>query len=328
MSIRRYFRIKSMQFLYAQKLSKVDLYKVESLLINSTKKLSDLYIYFLCLILRIRNHALKLYDEYKLRSKNKNKENNNNELKINFIKNIAYNNIIKILSTNESLIKEYNSKSKKELFKKQDKWIFSFLKEMEKTNEKTIYFHELISSFEEEKKFIIKYYKFFFLFNDNLIEYLNLEKSCFLNEESNLDVAHKMVCETFFLIKKTDKDKDKYKNNYILYNTNKENKKFFLNLYRNTIIHKEKFNNIINKISNNWKVKRIATIDLIILQMAICEFLYFPNIPPKVTMNEYIEITKIFCMEKSKIFINGILDQTLKLLQKENKIFKIGKGLM
>jgi N utilization substance protein B len=78
----------------------------------------------------------------------------------------------------------------------------------------------------------------------------------------------------------------------------------------------------------NWDADRIAEIDTIILKMAICEFLKFPSIPIKVTINEYLEIAKEYSTPKSSIFINGILDNLVKEFQAENKIKKTGRGLM
>ncbi|WP_185857173.1 transcription antitermination factor NusB [Blattabacterium cuenoti] len=317
MSIRRHFRIRSLQFLYAQHLSKMDSNKVEENMLQSIESLHHMYIFLLYLILKIREKALKI------------KKNlyNNNKNKTDIIRKFAYNSVIKILSKNKYLIEEYRSTIKRDsvkiLWNQQEEYIFILFQEMQKSNFcKKLFFKEPCSSFEEEKRFIIKYYKNFVIPNKKLIGYI--EDLYYFNGEEDLYIAHTMVCKTLqFINHSTPK-------NFKLYNVykNNENKKFIIDLYRNTIFHKEEFNNLINDISNNWDIKRIAVIDLIILQMAICEFLYFPNIPPKATMNEYIEITKIFCMEKSKIFINGILDQIFKFLYKENKIFKIGKGLM
>ncbi len=78
----------------------------------------------------------------------------------------------------------------------------------------------------------------------------------------------------------------------------------------------------------NWDIKRVATLDLIILKMAVCEFLYFPTIPTKVTLNEFVEIAKQYSTDKSKDFINGILDRLMKELSAAGKIKKTGRGLV
>jgi N utilization substance protein B len=78
----------------------------------------------------------------------------------------------------------------------------------------------------------------------------------------------------------------------------------------------------------NWDADRLAQVDLILLKMGLCEMLFFPTIPTKVTLNEYVEISKLYSTPKSKEFINGILDKLMKKLQAEGKIVKEGKGLV
>lgn len=78
----------------------------------------------------------------------------------------------------------------------------------------------------------------------------------------------------------------------------------------------------------NWDAERVAKIDMIILKMAVSELLYFPSIPIKVTINEYIDISKIYSTPKSKEFVNGVLDKTMHELQVEGKIKKTGRGLV
>ena len=78
----------------------------------------------------------------------------------------------------------------------------------------------------------------------------------------------------------------------------------------------------------NWDAERVATLDMVMLKMALCELLYFPTIPTKVTINEFVEISKIYSTEKSKEFINGILDRLMKELLEKGKIVKEGRGLI
>ncbi len=78
----------------------------------------------------------------------------------------------------------------------------------------------------------------------------------------------------------------------------------------------------------NWDADRVAVLDMIMLKMALCELLHFPTIPTKVTLNEYVEISKVYSTENSKDFINGILDRLMKKLIKEEKIVKEGRGLI
>jgi transcription antitermination protein NusB len=78
----------------------------------------------------------------------------------------------------------------------------------------------------------------------------------------------------------------------------------------------------------NWEADRVATIDMISLKMALCELLYFPTIPTKVTINEYVDISKMYSTDKSKDFVNGILDRMMKQLKDEGRIVKEGRGLV
>lgn len=92
--------------------------------------------------------------------------------------------------------------------------------------------------------------------------------------------------------------------------------------------HQEELDSYIKSKATNWQLDRIAVIDMLLLRMGICEFLYFPDIPPKVTINEAIEIAKIFSTEKSGQFINGILDAVLDELRSNGRLKKSGRGLL
>lgn len=92
--------------------------------------------------------------------------------------------------------------------------------------------------------------------------------------------------------------------------------------------HKNELDEIIGKKLKHWRIERVAIIDRILLRLALSEFLYFEDIPPEVTMDETIEISKAFSTERSNQFINGILDAALKQLTEENKIKKTGRGLV
>lgn len=107
-----------------------------------------------------------------------------------------------------------------------------------------------------------------------------------------------------------------------------EDKEFVLSLFNKTILNNEETEKYISDKTQNWDVERIAMVDTILMKMAITELMNFNSIPIKVTMNEYIDISKEFSTPKSKGFINGILDKILIDLKKEGKINKIGRGLL
>jgi N utilization substance protein B len=107
-----------------------------------------------------------------------------------------------------------------------------------------------------------------------------------------------------------------------------EDRQFAKDLYRKVVLNHSDNVLLIKQHTVNWDIERIAFIDNLILELALSEFLYFPSIPTKVTMNEYIELSKYYSTEKSRNFINGILDKALKDLKKANKILKAGRGLI
>lgn len=98
-------------------------------------------------------------------------------------------------------------------------------------------------------------------------------------------------------------------------------------LVKITILHSKNLDELIKRWAHNWEFSRIAIIDKLILRMAICEFLYFEDIPPKVTIDEAIEISKEYSTEQSGKFINGILDSVLNDLKSLGQINKTGRGL-
>lgn len=110
--------------------------------------------------------------------------------------------------------------------------------------------------------------------------------------------------------------------------SNQTDKDFARSLIDKTIIHSKDFDEEIVARTNNWDLKRIALIDRILIRMGMCELLFFPEIPPKVTFNEVIEISKSFSTANSGKFINGVLDSYLDSLKTNNRLNKSGRGLI
>ncbi len=105
-------------------------------------------------------------------------------------------------------------------------------------------------------------------------------------------------------------------------------KAFAEQLFSRAVSHTDELNELIKCKAINWDFSRIAIIDKLILRLAICEFLYFEDIPPKVTIDEAIEISKKYSTAKSGQFINGILDSVLLELREKNRLNKRGRGLI
>lgn len=108
----------------------------------------------------------------------------------------------------------------------------------------------------------------------------------------------------------------------------RENLKFAESLFLRTIEKSEELDEIIGRHAENWDLSRIALIDHIVLRMAITELLTFEDIPPKVSINEAIEVAKRYSTSKSGQFINGILDAVLLDLKEMGRLKKSGRGLV
>ncbi|MCO5280512.1 MAG: transcription antitermination factor NusB [Chitinophagales bacterium] len=103
---------------------------------------------------------------------------------------------------------------------------------------------------------------------------------------------------------------------------------FALELLRKTYQHNEEITEVVRPFLKNWELERVAVMDLLILKLAMCELLYMPTIPVKVTINEYIDISKFYSTPKSKDFVNGVLDKAKNQLMDEGLIKKQGRGLV
>lgn len=103
---------------------------------------------------------------------------------------------------------------------------------------------------------------------------------------------------------------------------------FMRNLVEATIRNADESNELIQRFSSNWTIDRIAVIDRVIIKMAIAELLEFDDIPPKVTLDQALNVAKKFSTEKSQVFVNGVLDSVLVALRDAGRIVKRGRGLI
>jgi N utilization substance protein B len=171
--------------------------------------------------------------------------------------------------------------------------------------------------------------------DDHLKILLALFKFCSTNEiynESVEDHYPTWVDDKSLVIgtvKKTLKGLPKQSNFLEIYKPTEETTVDFGEvLFKYVTTEDKKLLGIIEPALNNWDADRVAIIDMILLKMALAELIVFPTIPTKVTLNEFVEISKLYSTDKSKDFINGILDRLMKQLNKEGKIKKKGRGLM
>jgi N utilization substance protein B len=110
--------------------------------------------------------------------------------------------------------------------------------------------------------------------------------------------------------------------------TNDDDEQFVRVLLRKTLLNNDKNSELINAHATNWEIERIALMDRLVMQLAITELVEFPEVPVKVTLNEYIEIAKDYCTAKSSTFVNGILDKIVREMRANGTIAKAGRGLI
>ena len=179
------------------------------------------------------------------------------------------------------------------------------------------YMNDHNTTYEVDKKFILNFFSKELIEMESFQEFFN-KKDIFWEDD------FPFICN--LVIKTIKESKSK---RVILYDFfNNEAKEFSIDLLRNTIVNSDEFAKLISSKTKNWDLKRVAQMDLILMQMALSELLKMPNIPVKVTINEYIELAKYYSTANSKNFVNGILDSLLFELMKEGAIKKIGRGLI
>ncbi|WP_443147238.1 transcription antitermination factor NusB [Pedobacter sp. GR22-6] len=175
----------------------------------------------------------------------------------------------------------------------------------------------------EESKTIIKYiFRKVILKSHNIIQAF---EDKFINWSVDKEVMQGMVAKTL----KNFTSEDPFANKLTPISQDwEEDSKFVEDLFAYTLRNDKDYQALIADRTKNWESERIALMDTILMKMAICELLNFPSIPVKVTINEYLDLSKDYSTPKSNSFINGILDKIMGDLKRTNSITKIGRGLI
>ena len=171
------------------------------------------------------------------------------------------------------------------------------------------------SSYEEDRELWRKIYKRIIFNNDELDQVLE-DQSLYWNDD-------KEIVDTFVLktIKRFD-EKNGAKQELLPEFKDEEDQDFARRLFRRTILNADYYRHLISENTRNWDLDRVAFMDVVIMQIALAEILSFPNIPVSVSLNEYVEIAKLYSTPKSGSFINGTLDGIVNALKNENKLNK------
>ncbi|MFT6126842.1 MAG: N utilization substance protein B [Flavobacteriaceae bacterium] len=302
-----------MQAVYSlNKSGQEDLTKQEKFLLYNMEQMQDLYLLLLQLLLALKDQA----ENKMVLSKKKHLAT---ELEKNPSRNFIENKVLALIDSHASF-SEIIKKKKLNYWEQDDEYaaiIYNILREQEWY---AAYLAKKEPSFKEDQEFLIRLYKEIIAPNEKLYEYLEDKRLTWLDDYPLVNTLMvKMLSKISLKNIGTVLIPDVYKD--------KEDRNFALKLFREVITNDEKLYSEIEGKTPNWDKERIAGLDMIILKMGISEFLYFPSIPVRATINEYLEISKEYSTPKSSIFINGILDKLVKDFSETNKLNKIGRGL-
>ena len=309
---RRHIRIKVMQSIYAVLQSRSDdLKKEEKFLLFNIHKAKDLYVLQLLFLLAVRDLSLE-HIEIKKKKYLATDEDRNPNLK--FVENSVLQSI-----ENSQELKEYASQKKLDLWKDNREYVRIVLDQMTADEKYLSYMSSGRSDFQEDRDFIIYLFKEIVAPNEKLFDFY---ESINLGWVDDYPLVNTMILKTLKQLKASHSFdlKDLV--------VTEDDEEFLIDLFRKTVLHQDEFTNEIDEKTPNWDTERIADLDMILIKMALTEFVYFPSIPTKVTINEYIEIAKDYSTTKSSYFINGVLDKLLKDYNNSGKLKKIGRGLL
>lgn len=310
---RRLIRIKTFQILYSQfSKNEVDFSESYRELQKSISKTQDLYFLLLRLVVDIKDYRIGRIEI------NKNKRLASSEdldPKMNFVDN--------------QLIKQFEENIQYERFRRANvfNWdnhpnvIEKIYKQLIETEQYNTYQNLKNCTYKDDKRFIS------FIFEEVIAEYTEIidvleELHIYWTEDFEFVVNN--VLKTIRTLKVSE-DEDKvlstiYKND--------DDKIFAYDLLKFTLQNHDTSIDLIEKHAKNWEIDRIMQVDVLLMEMALSELVNMPTIPVKVSLDEYIELSKYYSSAKSKVFINGVLDKIISELKGEDKILKKGRGLI
>ena len=309
---RRHIRVKVMQSVYAMiKSYDDDVLKEEKFIKHSIKRMFDLYVLLLDLLVEVQ----KLAEEKQEISKKKylaTKEDLSPNRKF------VENKLIKKIAESTSLTL-YKEAQNLDNWSKDDEYIKIIWDLLQNSDLFSDYLNSLEDYFNSDKDFVVAFFKEIVAPNVKLAEYF---------EGENITWVDDIPFVNTWVVRSLSKQKPSNAFKLGSLYKNQDDEDFVSDLFKKIILNHHSFENDIKIHTPNWETDRIADMDMILIKMGVCEFLNFPFIPTKVTINEYIEIAKDYSSEKSGYFVNGVLDKLSREFLKDKKIVKVGRGLL
>jgi N utilization substance protein B len=310
---RRIIRTKVLQILYAH-VSTPDkqISASENELHFSIQKTYELYHLLLSLLIELSDYAERLIELRKQKNFPTKEELNPN---LRFVSNRL---IIKLRSNQD--LATFVQKNKVNWVNSQElvKRIYQSMVESE------LYLNYLTNAednFQIDRRFCEDFYAEILLKNEFVFNEFE-EQSIYWNDD--LDFVVSMVIKTLKKFREENNINDHLSSLY----KDEEDRDFTIKLFRKTLAKSEENRKTIETYTRNWDVDRVATMDILIMELALTELTEFPSVPIKVSLNEYIELAKYYSTQRSSIFINGVLDRITKDFKEQGKIVKAGRGLL
>ena len=301
-------RLKVIQIIYAyyQNGGK-NLEAAEKELFYSLSKAYDLYNYLLLLMVEITQFADRRIDNrrHKLRPTHEDLNPNTRFIDNAFMAQLAQNKQLEAFASNQKRTWDDEGDFVKHLFER-----------IEQTKAYQEYMAKDTLTYEEDRELWRKLYRSVIAQNEKIDEILE-EQSLYWNDD-------KAIVDTFVLktIKRFEAENGAEQELIPEYRDD-EDKEFARKLLRTAITNAEVYRKLMENNAKNWDMERFAFMDILIMQVALAEIISFPSIPVSVSLNEYVEIAKMYSTPKSGSFINGMLDTIVNQLKNENKLNKV-----
>ena len=313
MLTRRHIRVKVLQSIYALRQSNnPDLEKQEKFLFYSIDQMLDLYALSLQLLVEMRKADRK----FLVTSQQKHLATSEEK---NFSTTFLDNKVLDLIEQNEDL-SNYIQNKKLNYWDLDGEYVTILLKDLRAKDFYKEYILKQNTSFKEDQDFLVSLFKKVIAPSDKYYEYIEDKRLTWVDDFPIVNTAlAKMLAKISEKNVRTILLPELYKN--------QDDKQYAKQLFTKVVLNDETLSQEIEGKTPNWDKERIAEMDMIILKMGIAEFLHFPSIPVRATIDEYLEIAKEYSTPKSSIFINGILDKLVKEFETSKKLNKIGRGL-
>lgn len=200
-----------------------------------------------------------------------------------------------------------------------DEYVKIIWEELRKSDLFKRYLNTIEDSYKVDKSFVIDFYKEIIAPNEKLAEYF---------EDTSITWVDDIPFVNTWVVRSLNKQKP---NGIFMLGSlykNSDDEEYVSELFKKVILNHHKYEEDIKKHTPNWEADRIADLDMILIKMGICEFLNFPSIPTRVTINEFIEIAKDYSTQKSSYFVNGVLDKLSRDYTQSKRLVKVGRGLL